>query len=55
MYDKNNNPILKDQAMIDYFNSLPVYVQENIMMAAVTFDTMDDLRRWAEKIMEPDE
>ncbi len=55
MYDKNNNPILKDQAMIDYFNSLPVYVQENIMMAAVTFDTMDDLRRCAEKIMEPDE
>ena len=43
----------RDEAMKQYFDALPPFVQENIMQCNPKIQTMDELRTCAEKLMKP--
>ena len=41
---------MNDPEMCSYFNSLPPYVQENMMQSSMSFCSMQELRACAEKL-----
>lgn len=49
--ENQNSPLQQDPQMKQYFDSLPAYVQENIMQTGVELCNMDQLRSCAENLM----
>ena len=41
----------KDDNVKDYFNTLPSYLQENIMQSGYVANSVEDLRKYAENMI----
>ncbi len=41
---------MENEAMYSYFNTLPPYVQENIMQSSMDFSSMQELRECVSKL-----
>ena len=42
----------QDPQMQQYFSSLPLYIQETIQQSAIKLNTEDELRRFAQNLMQ---
>ena len=52
MSDKKQNPLFEDGEMQRYFASLPELIQETIKQSAMEMNSLEELRKCAENLME---